>query len=52
MYNHMISSATWNNERRINGECVVFEKLMGAYVFQIAREKSWEYLITDIKRCH
>ena len=54
----MISSAIWNKYARVNfsktnkraqpvGQVLfaVFEKFTGAYLFQIAREKSCDYLL-------
>ena len=45
----MISSAIWNTEARINfsktNKIGVFEKFTSAYLFQIAQEKSCNYLL-------
>ena len=56
--NHMISSAIWNKQARVNFsktnklhepvgrvQFVVFEKFTSAYLFQIAQEKSFDYLL-------
>ena len=50
----MISSAIWNKQARVNfstklhepvGQFGDFEKFTRAYLFQIAREKSFHYLL-------